>query len=317
MRPIRSGRPNTLSEVTDRTLNGAMLMTPVQEVNEIILGCIAKAQVHYAVRLHAFIFMSNHFHILLSSEDADQLSKFIGFVKGNSARKINKLIGRRGPLWERRYRAIQVTFDDVAQTGRLRYLLAHGVKERLVRKAREWPGVSSLPWLLHGVELQGVWHSLTDEYKGTRSPKRYATSKPSDYDTTLPIKMSPLPCWAHMPDQEWRALVVEMVAEIEAELAAEAEAADPPLQVLGVAAILAQDPLSCPRRCKRSPAPSVHAGSRAERQLWKRRLRDLRRAYEEASQRFRVGERDVEFPLGTFRPLGGFVQWPAKVMAIG
>ena len=317
MRPIRSGRPNTLFEVTDRTLNGAMLMTPVEEVNKTILGCIAKAQDHYAVRLHAFIFMSNHFHVLLSADDADQLSKFIGFVKGNCAKKINRLIGRRGPLWERRYRAIQVTFDDVAQTGRLRYLLAHGVKERLVRKAREWPGVSSLPWLLDGSELNGVWHSLTAEYKGTRSAKGRAMSKPSDFDTTLPIKMSPLPCWAHMPEQQWRALVGEMVAEIEAELVAEAEIAEPQPHVQGVAAILAQDPLSCPQHGKRSPAPSVHAGSRAERQLWKRRLRDLRSAHAEASQRFRAGERDVEFPHGTFRPLGGFVEWPAESVAMG
>ena len=316
MRPIRSGKPDSLFELTDRTQNGAWHLTPVDDVNKIVLGCIAKAQQHYPVRLHAFVFMSNHCHLLVSCDDARQLASFMGFLKCNIARKTNRLLGRRGALWERRYRAIAVTLEDAAQIDRLRYVLAHGVKERLVATAREWPGASSLPWLVDGKELEGTWHSLTDEYKGTRTSKARAASKPSDFDTVLPIEMSPLPCWAHLPEQQWRALVAEMVAGIEAELSAEAEAADPPLEVLGVPAILAQDPLTVPRHCKRSPAPSVHAGSQAERRRWKRRQRSLRSSYAQASQRFRGGEHGVVFPFGTFRPLGGFVGWPPEALAM-
>ncbi len=240
----------------------------------------------------------------------------MGFLKCNIARKTNRLLGRRGPLWERRYRAIAVTLEDAAQIDRLRYILAHGVKERLVNRAHEWPGASSLPWLADGKELQGTWHSLTDEYKGTRTAKAQAESQPSDFDTILPIKMSPLPCWAHLPEHTWRALVTEMVREVEAELQSEAEAADPPLEVLGVAAILAQDPLTVPPHCKRSPAPSVHAATRSERRRWKRRQRNLCCAYAEASRRFRSGQVDVPFPLGTFRPLGAFEEWPTEAMAV-
>lgn len=38
--------------------------------------------------------------------------------------------------------------DDDALEGRLRYILSHGVKECLVRKPSEWPGLSCLPQLL-------------------------------------------------------------------------------------------------------------------------------------------------------------------------
>jgi hypothetical protein len=38
--------------------------------------------------------------------------------------------------------------DDAALVGRLRYLLVHGVKEGLVEKWAEWPGLTCLAQLL-------------------------------------------------------------------------------------------------------------------------------------------------------------------------
>jgi hypothetical protein len=38
--------------------------------------------------------------------------------------------------------------DDTALVGRLRYVLAHGVKEGLVERSAEWPGLTCLPQLL-------------------------------------------------------------------------------------------------------------------------------------------------------------------------
>jgi hypothetical protein len=39
--------------------------------------------------------------------------------------------------------------------GRLRYLLAHGVKENLVERAVDWPGVNSVRAILEGKPLVG------------------------------------------------------------------------------------------------------------------------------------------------------------------
>jgi hypothetical protein len=46
------------------------------------------------------------------------------------------------PTGPRRYSAEPV-LDDEALMGRLRYVLAHGVKEGLVEKSAEWPGLTS------------------------------------------------------------------------------------------------------------------------------------------------------------------------------
>ena len=78
-------------------------------------------------------------------------------------------------------------------------------------------------------------------------------------------------------------------------------------RVLGAEAVLAANPLDRLAWQRRSRAPSVHADCRAVRKRMKEELRALRDAYLAASFRFRAGEWDVAFPLGTFRPGGGFV----------
>ena len=56
-------------EVTSRTLHGRFLMRPSAEVNQIILGVLGRAQAKYEVELYAFVFLSNHAHLLLVPAD--------------------------------------------------------------------------------------------------------------------------------------------------------------------------------------------------------------------------------------------------------
>ncbi len=59
-----------------------------------------------------------------------------------------------GGFWERRYSAEPV-LDDATLVGRLRYVLAHGVKEGLVDRRAEWPGLTCLPQLLGLPSVRG------------------------------------------------------------------------------------------------------------------------------------------------------------------
>jgi hypothetical protein len=71
---------------------------------------------------------------LLSVDDAEQLARFMQYVDGNIAREVGDLVKWKGPFWARRYKAIVVSNEEAAQVERLRYLLAHGVKENLVER---------------------------------------------------------------------------------------------------------------------------------------------------------------------------------------
>ena len=85
------------------------------------------------MRLHAFTFASNHFHLLVWTRGAT-LAGFMQFLRANLSRKVGRLVDWSGGFWERRYSAEPV-LDDEALVGRLRYVLAHGVKEGLGRGA--------------------------------------------------------------------------------------------------------------------------------------------------------------------------------------
>lgn len=314
MHPIRSGKPYTLFEVTTRTQGAKMKLLPSQKVTDIILGCLGRAQHIHPVTLFAFTFLSNHYHMLVAAQDAEQMSLFMGHLNGNIAKEINRAYGEDGHLWQRRFRSIPVAAQEEAQIERLRYILRHGVKERLVARCRDWPGATSLPWLLDGTALKGVWHSRTDEYRKTRL-KGYVPT-PGEFETVYTIAMSPLPCWKDLEESVWRELVAEMVAEIEEQEAALRMKDGVDTGVLGVAKVLEQSRERRPKRRKRSHAPCVHAAEVAQWRRWRCKLRTLRAAYAEASALFRAGDHAAEFPAGTFRPHGAFASWSAAEAAM-
>jgi hypothetical protein len=43
---------------------------------------------------------------------------------------------------------VEPVLDDAALEGRLRYMMAHGVKEGLLRRCQDWPGLSSFSLML-------------------------------------------------------------------------------------------------------------------------------------------------------------------------
>jgi hypothetical protein len=56
------------------------------------------------VRLHAFTFASNHFHLLVWARGA-ALAGFMQYLRANLSRKVGRLVAWSGGFWERRYSA--------------------------------------------------------------------------------------------------------------------------------------------------------------------------------------------------------------------
>jgi hypothetical protein len=75
----------------------------------------------------------------------------------------------------------------------------------------------------------------------------------------------------------------------------------------GVAAVLAQNPLHRPGKIKKSPAPFVHAATKAMRQfLWEGYALFVA-AYRSAAERLKAGDPAPPFPVGCFPPASPFV----------
>jgi REP element-mobilizing transposase RayT len=287
----------SLVEVTVRTLQSQFLLRPSPSLNEIVGGVLGRAQDQIPVRVHAAVVMSSHFHLLLSVDNAKELADFMEYVDSNLALEVNRLHKRTGTVWGRRYQAILVSEEETAQVGRLRYLLAHGVKEGLVAHASEWPGVHSVREILAGEPIRGLWFNRTQEFAARNRGEDFDRLK---YATQATLELSPLPCWAHLPAEAYRQRVADLVEAIESEAAAAlAESGRVPL---GVTRILRQSPETRPEHSKKSPAPLYHAATRAMRKAFWEAYATFVAAFREASERLRAGDRMACFPLGSFPP---------------
>ena len=139
-RRIRFVPEKSLVEITCRTVQARYLLKPVPGWSEIFIGALARAQRLYRVDVHAFVCLSNHFHLLVSPQDAHALAAFMRHLLSKLSIEAARLHGWSGPLFQRRYQAISISDEPRAQIQRLRYLLSHGVKENLVQRTVQWPG---------------------------------------------------------------------------------------------------------------------------------------------------------------------------------
>jgi len=283
-------------EVTNRTLQGRYLLRPSQRLNELLIGILGRAQRLYGVTLHACVVLSNHYHLLLTVDSAQQMAQFMAYFQGNLAKEAGRLHKWRGPFWHRRYQHVLVSDEDAAQIGRLRYILVNGCKENLVSSPLDWPGVSSTRVLLAGGQLQGVWIDRTQERLANPKTRK----DPSRFCEPERVSFSPLPCWKHLHPGAQRQRVREMVAQIEAETAHRhrAEGSQP----LGPRKVLRLDPHDKPLRSKWSPAPLFHCASKQVRDTLREAYRCFYSAFRQAADRLRAGELLTAFPEGAFPP---------------
>jgi putative transposase len=289
-------------EVTCRSLHSRLLFRPSPLMNQIILGTLARARQRHQVQVCFFVGVSNHMHLLLWVEDAQRLSQFMGYFSSKLAREVGRLTGWKEKIFGRRYHAIVVSDEAEAQIARLRYQLAHGAKEDLVDRPRDWPGVHAVRALLEGEILEGLWFDRTQEYLARRRGEKFDCLQ---YAIREVLELDPLPCWKHLTEEQRRLRAAALVEDIELEVANRRKRTG--AKPLGVAAVLAQNPLRKPKKTKKSPAPAFHAASKAmRRELWNAYALFVA-AYRDAADKLRAGIRDVKFPRGSFPPPLPFV----------
>ena len=297
-RPVRFLPPECpLVEVTCRTLQGRLLLRPSRQLNAIVRGVVARAARLYAMRVCAFVFLSNHYHLLLRPRDASHLASFMNYLNGNLAKEAGRLHRWREKFWGRRYRSIPVSFEPEAQVERLRYLLEQGCKENLVARPQDWPGASCLDALLTGKPIRGVWYDRTQEYRARRRGQRI---DPEEFAAEDSLELAPLPCWEELDAEEVRLRVEEILERIIEETAQRHRANG--VRPLGRRQILRQRPDAWPRRVQRSPAPRFHAASLEIRRMLEAMYRAFLDLRADALEALREGRLPVRFPAHGIPP---------------
>lgn len=106
------------------------------------LQCLLEARLRFGCRLHAYVLMDNHVHLLMTPDEAGAVSRLMHTFARNYTRRFNQRHGRTGTLWEGRYKACLVATD--------RYFLACSRYIEL-NPVRAWiaAGPIDYPWSSH------------------------------------------------------------------------------------------------------------------------------------------------------------------------
>ncbi|HVP60425.1 MAG TPA: transposase [Myxococcaceae bacterium] len=295
--PIRMFVSGEIYLVTLRCIQGRSLLRPSERTNEVLGGVLARAVRLTGVELFAFAFASTHLHLLIRAPRGN-LPRFMQHLATNISKKVGFLTDWQGAFWERRYSA-QPVLDEAALLDRLRYLLAHGPKEGLVRKCAEWPGLSSLKLLLDRRPRRFRWFDWT-----RRSSSRDGARMRSRFDDCWAepeeLVLAPLPC-AALRTRGALGRFLRRATE-----AIEREAARSHRRVLGVAGVLRRHPQHRPARLERKPRPLCHTTVASLREEFRERYRAFTAAFQEASSRWKAGDLRAQFPDHAFRPF----LWP-------
>jgi len=169
MASIRMHMPNDIHFVTNRCEQERFFMLPSKTINQIIGAWFARALCLFGdgLEIYAFVFISNHFHLLVR-DTKGTLAQFMDYFQGNVARAINREIGRKGKFWAREYDDAIVA-GDAEFINRYVYILCNAVKAGLVEHAAQWPGWSSLHGALTNTGYSFDLLNKTKYYNATRN----------------------------------------------------------------------------------------------------------------------------------------------------
>jgi len=278
-RPLCFIRRNELLDLTMRTEQGRALLRPTRALTLCILGVLARCLALYKVELHAFVFLSNHGHLLASVENAFHATSFVRDFKRDTSKAIKRLTGWDSQVWAPS-RPIPI-LDHGAAIDRLAYVFSNGVKEGLVDHPLAWPGANSTRALLGDMTIVVPG--------GRRDP------------TSQTIRLAPLPALASRTCGEQRAVMHRLIEEVVI-ASAVARAGKPSL---GLRGILDVDPFA-PIPLAATRAPIAHASSAAAVADYKEERDAHGAAYRAASGKLRAEGSPISFPSDSFLPSPGY-----------
>ena len=103
--------PGHLHHVIQRGNNRQPIFIDSED-HGVMLSLLADNAQKYRVDIHAYVLMSNHFHLLLTPRTAEGLPLMMQAVGRRYVRYFNDLHGRTGTLWEGRYRSTVIEAES-------------------------------------------------------------------------------------------------------------------------------------------------------------------------------------------------------------
>ncbi|MBK9265230.1 MAG: transposase [Polyangiaceae bacterium] len=271
--------------LTRRTMRRYFLLRPDDEMKELIEYSLAVSARIYGMDVHAFCAMSTHIHVVLT-DTRGVLSYFLAYFNRLVAMGTKVLRRWEGSIWDSEQPSVVELLTRKALVEKIAYVLANPVAAGAVLDPEEWPGAKTRVCDIGQMVLK------------TSRPRVYFD--PSKWRDVLNLPITLPPTIAEADAGAFRDDVAEALArEVE-----EARKTIAPENVLGAnrAATISPETRSKtpePTR-KLNPTFAAGRGCGAIAAAAARAVTAFRAAYREALEQWRMGDRDVAFPAGTW-----------------
>lgn len=308
MTPPRMIIPGSILYLTVRAINRSFRFVPTPKIRKAIRYALAVVSQQYRERgalvLHEFLFMSNHYHLLVTDIEGC-VSDFMRDLNSVLTRELNAIRGMNGKAIEPNFGFVRIA-DDERVIEHSVYTGANPVAAFLVAKARHWRGVSSVGMRYGVAEVVdkpklGMW-SGKNAHAGraaSRRSGRAAYAGRSKLPETAELVIVRPAVRLDLDADELRDLVEARLTEREEKLGEERIRRG--IRVHGRKRSESVHFLALPRPEEMfGRTPSVSASSAADRIAMLRERALFMQAYAAARDAFCRGQRDVVFPYGTW-----------------
>lgn len=299
--PLRIERDDAADLITTRTENSRLWFINNEELQDEILGALARYQSIHGVTLYSFALQGNHDHIT-GTFPAKNRAFFMRDFNAQIARLAKRFVPEvgRGKFWERRYANQELPRpQDVEEY--FFYCALQAVQSGLAEHPRDYPGYNSFEDAVNGVEREYVF---TDWTKYINAKRWNPDVDIARYQTTYKLSFARLPGYERLSQEEYQNLMYKKLEERRRAIVEERRKAGKGFS--GREVLRRTKPGTYPFRTKRSRRnshrPIVLCGCPKIRQERLREYFSILGAYRYASARYLQGHLSVPFPPGTYRP---------------
>jgi putative transposase len=145
--------------------NNRQLIFAVEADYPFFRDALVEAADKHGLAIHAYVWMTNHVHLLATPAFADSISKTFQSVGRRYVQYFNHSYKRSGTLWEGRYRATVVDSARYLLT-LMRYIELNAVRAGMVAAPEDYPWSSYRRNALGEGGPNADWLSSHEEYSG-------------------------------------------------------------------------------------------------------------------------------------------------------
>ena len=293
--------PDLTNFVTTRTRHSELWFVNNKPLEADILGHLAKFSNRYSVPIYAFALSGSHPHLLGDFPNSNR-SFFMRDFNSSIPYSVKKHCKnyKGGSLFSRRYSNEFVPGEaDIEE--KFFYTVLQQVQDGIVEKISDYPGYNCFHDAVYGIKREFFF----TDWARFNSDRRYNSRiRIKDYRYKVILEYTRLPGYEDMSQRDYAIMMHKKLEERRVEIVAKRKAEGKGFLGLSklreiIPGTPAKNPKKSTRDSFRPRILCVCPKRRAEYYDW---YFYIYFAYKEASQRYRDGELNIEFPPGTYKP---------------